>query len=117
MIIECDNREDFAYFWLKRVWYFHRFPMEVSKWIPDFSVERDSPIAPIWITLLGLPVHLYNDKALTSIVNLVGTPIRMDMKTRRRMNLSSVRLCVKLDVSRVHKNRVLIGFKCKAGTE
>lgn len=29
------------------------------KWTKDFDVKKESPLAPQWIFLPGLPMHLY----------------------------------------------------------
>lgn len=107
------------YIWLRQLWYFSRYPMRVFKWTPpQFAVTEDSAVIPVWFsTLLHLPVFLFNDEALASIANLVGKPIKMDMRRRRRSNLSAARLCVEVDVSKDRKDKIWIGFKDKNGIE
>ncbi|KAL0448788.1 UNVERIFIED_CONTAM: hypothetical protein Slati_1435200 [Sesamum latifolium] len=62
VLIRLNNEEDFSRLWLRGEWTFDNFHMRVFKWSPDFDPQTESPIAPVWIKLPGLPVHLFEKK-------------------------------------------------------
>ncbi|KAL0293313.1 UNVERIFIED_CONTAM: hypothetical protein Sradi_6943400 [Sesamum radiatum] len=64
VLIRLNNEEDFSRLWLRGEWTFDNFHMRVFKWSPDFDPHTESPIAPVWIKLPGLPVHLFEKNAL-----------------------------------------------------
>ncbi|GAA0182301.1 hypothetical protein LIER_30354 [Lithospermum erythrorhizon] len=78
LFIECALMEDFTRLWMRTVWFVKGSPMPMFKWTPDFSPDRESPLSPVWIHLNGLPFYLFNDEALYSIANSIGSPLRID---------------------------------------
>ncbi len=34
--------------------------MRIQAWTPDFTGEEETPVVPIWVSILGLPWHCYN---------------------------------------------------------
>ncbi|CAH9079913.1 unnamed protein product [Cuscuta europaea] len=82
------------------------YPMEPT----SFSIERDSPLAPVWISLDGLPVHLHDLRALNSIDKLLGKTIRIDAPTTNFSRPSTARICVELDTSLELPPKVRIGY-------
>ncbi|VFQ64978.1 unnamed protein product [Cuscuta campestris] len=74
--------------------------MNVCRWTCDFDPSIDSPLAPVWIGLEGLPLHLFEPNALFSIANLVGLPLQMDSATVNLTRPSVARVCVELDLTK-----------------
>ncbi|KAL0307594.1 UNVERIFIED_CONTAM: hypothetical protein Sangu_3020400 [Sesamum angustifolium] len=64
VLIRLSNEEDFSRIWLRGEWTFDSFHMRVFKWTPNFDPQIESPIAPVWIRLPALPVHLFEKNAL-----------------------------------------------------
>ncbi|CAH9083554.1 unnamed protein product [Cuscuta europaea] len=83
--------------------------MVVTRWTLSFSVERDSPLAPVWISLDGLSVHLHDLRALKSIGKLLGNPKRIDTPTANFSIPSTTRICVEMDISLDLPPKVWIG--------
>ncbi|CAH9094798.1 unnamed protein product [Cuscuta europaea] len=84
--------------------------MVVTRWTTSFSIERDSPLAPIWISLDGLPVHLHDLRAINSIAKLLGKTIRIDAHTANFSRPSTAWICVELDTSLELPPKVWIGY-------
>ncbi|KAI3447060.1 hypothetical protein Pfo_003725 [Paulownia fortunei] len=42
----------------------------IFKWSPEFEPNIESSIAPVWIQLPGLPIHLFDKRALRAFQNL-----------------------------------------------
>nr|XP_009777335.1 PREDICTED: stress response protein NST1-like [Nicotiana sylvestris] len=77
--------------------------MWLQKWTPDFRREEDSPIAPIWVLLLGLPFHCHMWYYIKQILSPVGVPLSMDLATdyRTRLGMAKVRVEVNLTKPRL----------------
>ncbi|CAH9085074.1 unnamed protein product [Cuscuta epithymum] len=74
--------------------------MRVTRWTPSFSGDRDSPFAPVWVKLDGLPIHLHDLRALSCIASLLGRPIRIDEPTATFSRPSTARICIEIDISK-----------------
>ncbi|KAL0430783.1 UNVERIFIED_CONTAM: hypothetical protein Sradi_0704300 [Sesamum radiatum] len=73
--------------------------MRVFKWSPDFDPQIESPIAPVWIKLLGLPVHLFEKNALFTFAAKIGKPLRMDELTADLSRPDLAHVCVEIDLT------------------
>ncbi|XP_019166795.1 PREDICTED: uncharacterized protein LOC109162580 [Ipomoea nil] len=94
-----DHETDFQRCWLRKSWSIKGSLMRVFKWTPDFRPEYESPIVPVWISLEGLTAHLHEKRAIYSIANLIGSPLKVDASTLSHNRPSTARVCVELDVS------------------
>ncbi|XP_031120233.1 uncharacterized protein LOC116023377 [Ipomoea triloba] len=99
VLINFDLEEDFQRCWLRKSWSIQGFFLHIFKWSPDFRPDVESPIVPVWIALEGLPPHLHVKRAIYSIANLIGTPLKVDNSTLLRNRPSTARVCVELNVS------------------
>ncbi|KAL0283500.1 UNVERIFIED_CONTAM: hypothetical protein Sradi_7225900 [Sesamum radiatum] len=99
VLIRLNNEEDFSRLWLRGAWTFDNFHMRVFKWSPDFDPHTESPIAPVWIKLPGLPVHLFEKNALFTFADKIGKPLRMDEPTADLSRPDLARVCVEIDLT------------------
>ncbi|KAL0288045.1 UNVERIFIED_CONTAM: hypothetical protein Sradi_7109000 [Sesamum radiatum] len=99
VLIRLNNEEDFSRLWLRGEWTFDNFHMRVFKWSPDFDPHTESPIAPVWIKLPGLPVHLFEKNALFTVAAKIGKPLRMDEPTADLSRPDLARVCVEIDLT------------------
>ncbi|KAL0400831.1 UNVERIFIED_CONTAM: hypothetical protein Slati_4113000 [Sesamum latifolium] len=83
--------------------------MRLFKWTPDFNPKIESPIAPVWIRLPELPVHLSQKKSLFGIASLVGLPLKLDEATADGFRPSMARICVELDLLKTRPESIWIG--------
>ncbi|KAL0287320.1 UNVERIFIED_CONTAM: putative ribonuclease H protein [Sesamum calycinum] len=98
VLIRLSNEEDFSRIWLRSEWTFDSFHMRVFKWTPNFDPQIESPIAPVWIRLPALPVHLFEKNALFTLATKIGKPLRMDEPTAD-LSRPVARVCVEIDVT------------------
>ncbi|GAA0163608.1 hypothetical protein LIER_39628 [Lithospermum erythrorhizon] len=91
--------------------------MRVFKWDSEFTPFKESPIAPLWIRIEGLSLYMFDEKALLSLANSIGKPIRVDPKNINRVNLSSARICVELDVSQPLVDSIWVRFEDEISKE
>ncbi|CAH9075821.1 unnamed protein product [Cuscuta europaea] len=73
--------------------------MKVTRWTPKFNPDIESPLAPVWVVLEGLPIHLHNLKALYYIGILLDRPLSIDAHIANFSRPSLARLCIELNVS------------------
>ena len=59
VLIRFGLEEDYLRYWLRGVWNFQGFIIRTFKWSPSFSVAIESPFAPVWVSLPGLPIHYF----------------------------------------------------------
>jgi len=100
ILINFDREEDFQRCWLRKSWSIQGSIMKIFKWTPDFRPDMESPIVPVWIALEGLPAHLQKKRAMYSIANLIGSPLKVDASTLAHNRPSVSRVCVDLNVSK-----------------
>ncbi|KAL0341722.1 UNVERIFIED_CONTAM: hypothetical protein Scaly_1834800 [Sesamum calycinum] len=96
-LITLSNESDFTKLWTRRIWHIHGFPMRIFKWCPTFTLEKESPVVPIWVCFPDLPAHLYHKNALFAIANMVGTLCKL-MIIQSISKLSKARICVEIDL-------------------
>ncbi|XP_019159873.1 PREDICTED: uncharacterized protein LOC109156471 [Ipomoea nil] len=99
ILINFDHEIDFQRCWLRKTWSIKGSLMRVFRWTPDFRPDVESPIIPVWLALEGLPAHLHDKRAIYSIANLVGNPLKVDTSTLVPNRPSVARVCVELNVS------------------
>lgn len=51
----------------KNTIWFNKYLMKVLKWDKDFTIQKESSLAPVWIRLPELPLPLFNKQALVEI--------------------------------------------------
>ncbi|KAL0294068.1 UNVERIFIED_CONTAM: hypothetical protein Sradi_6904100 [Sesamum radiatum] len=99
VLIRLDNEEDFSRLWLHGEWMFDNFHMREFKWSPNFDPQIESPIAPVWVQLSGLPVHLFEKNALFTFAAKIGKPLRMDEPTADMARPDLARVCMEIDLT------------------
>ncbi|KAL3502809.1 hypothetical protein ACH5RR_037258 [Cinchona calisaya] len=60
------------------------FRMTVLKWTPNFLVDVESSIVPLWVSFEHLPCYYYDKRTLLSIVRMIGKPLKLDVATISR---------------------------------
>ncbi|KAH6767718.1 hypothetical protein C2S52_018701 [Perilla frutescens var. hirtella] len=70
------------------IWFVNGCPMRVFKWTPGFNPSFETSIFAIWITLPGLPLHLFDHNALFKIGSIFGNPIQIENATANRTRVS-----------------------------
>lgn len=84
--------------------------MKVLKWTPNFSVNEEPPVAPVWVLLDQLSLFLYARRPLFSIGRLIGTLLKIDAATLSLSCPSVTRICVEIDLRNPLPNRIWIGL-------
>lgn len=109
ILIHFELEEDYLHCWLRSVWTLQGFVMRIFKWSPTFTVEAESPLALVWVSLSKLPIHLFNKGPLFSIARLIGELLKIDASTISLNRPSVKRFCVEVDVQQSLPERIWIG--------
>src|SRR4051812_26103252 len=72
--------------------------MRSFRWSPEFRLDAESSIVPVWISLPNLPLFLCNKNDLFSIGSLLGKPLTQDNATSEVSRPSVVRICAEIDL-------------------
>lgn len=115
MLIRLQKEEDFNRLWLRESWFLDGFPMRMFRWSPDFRLECESRIVPVWIALPNLPFFLFNKSGLFSIASLLGKLLTLDAPTADLARPNVDRICVEIDLLKKLPNRVKLD--CEASEE
>ena len=92
------------------VWYVAKVTMRIFKWSPYFSVDRESSLVPVWISLPRLPIIFFAKPALFRIASLVETPLRLDAATLMLKRLGVARMQVKIDILKPRPHHIWLGM-------
>ncbi|KAK9060842.1 hypothetical protein SSX86_018022 [Deinandra increscens subsp. villosa] len=66
-------------------WLFEDVPMVLDLWQPDSCLDKPDPaMVPIWISIIDLPLSLWNGGNISQIVSGIGRPIMLDKPTYER---------------------------------
>lgn len=69
------------------------------RWTKDFDLRKESPLAPQWIFLPGLPMHLYHRDCLQIFATRFGRYLGTDNATLNRSRATGARICVEVDLT------------------
>jgi len=98
VLIFLNDADDFAKIWLRREVFIDCLPMRLFKWSPSFDVKHEPSVAPIWVRISGLPIHLFDKRALFTIGGLIGDPLKIDEATSNLSRINYARVCIEIDL-------------------
>lgn len=85
-------------------------PMRLTRWSPDWSTRKESPLARVWVLFPGLPCHLFDPNSLQHLCRPVGKLLALDSATARRTRPSVARVKLELDLLKPLVDKIWIGF-------
>ncbi|XP_075494918.1 uncharacterized protein LOC142532527 [Primulina tabacum] len=110
LILTLACEEDYAFFWTKGIMHVGPLSIHFSKWTPEFNLQEESPIAPVWIRFSGLPLHLFSKKSLFALDKILGKPVKMDDHTTDSSRGAFARVCVEMNVFEPPVKEVWVGW-------
>ncbi|XP_042959294.1 uncharacterized protein LOC122294521 [Carya illinoinensis] len=99
VLIHMKNERDFVHGWAREGRTMEGLPFRLFKWTKDFDVQKESPLAPQWIFLPGLPMHLYRIDFLQIIATRFGRYLGTDNATLNHTRASGARIFVEVDLT------------------
>ncbi|XP_060210340.1 uncharacterized protein LOC132637239 [Lycium barbarum] len=109
VFLDFTNEEDFNNTWFRRSVDINGMQTWLQKWTPNFKLEEDLPIAPVWVLLPKLPIHLHNWLYLKQIASVIGTPLESDVATKNKTRPSMAKGRVELDLLKPLLESIWIG--------
>ena len=109
VLIRPSTEKDYARIFFRRTWFVQNSPMTISKWTMDFMINKESSIAPVWVSLSGLPLPLFEKKYLLKIGSLIGRPLQVDSATLTLKRPSVASLLIDVDAANPPVRRIWIG--------
>ncbi|KAH0669580.1 hypothetical protein KY289_024073 [Solanum tuberosum] len=111
--IDLDNEADHISVWTKQKMFIAGHPMKLQVWTPTFKPAEETPIVPIWITLLELPWHCYYMDILTPLLSPIGKALYLDSATMQKTRGSVAKVRVQIDITKERPQHVWLGFSEK----
>ncbi|XP_043725976.1 uncharacterized protein LOC122672581 [Telopea speciosissima] len=109
VLLRFANHSDYVKVWMKELLHIQGFLLQFMKWISNFESGWESPFAPIWIFLPGLPIEFYQGNFLLSIVGTIGRVLKVDSAIINCTRTVAVRVCVELDLRAPVPSKIWIG--------
>jgi hypothetical protein len=84
---------------LERLWTIDDNNLMLKRWRVSFDPAQDYfRLRHLWVLLPGLPLHIWNEKALMAIGNSLGRFISIDSKTNTGRDKRLARILVEIDI-------------------
>ncbi|TXG59223.1 hypothetical protein EZV62_013796 [Acer yangbiense] len=99
VLIHMKNERDFVHGWTREGRIMEGNSFRLFKWTKEFDVKKESTLAPQWIFLPGLPMHLYRMDFLQILVSHFGRYLGTDNATINRTRALGARICVEVDLT------------------
>lgn len=98
MLIHLQDEGDFNRIGLREVWFHDGFPMRIFRRSPNFCLDAEYFVILVCVSLLNLPLFLFNKQGLLSIDTILGKPLTLDASTAHLSCPSEAWLCVEIDM-------------------
>lgn len=92
-------------------------PMKIMKWTPDFRLEVETSIVPVWILILQLPWHLFRWDVVSKMGSAIGTAVAPDMATYSKSRGNVAKIKVEIDLLKPKLDELWLGFNTLDGKE
>ncbi|XP_042958005.1 uncharacterized protein LOC122293494 [Carya illinoinensis] len=98
VLLHLANEKDYLHAWAREGRYVAGCSFRLFNWTADFNVKKEPSIAPQWIYLPGLPLHLYRMDILQIFASRFGRFLGTDNATLYRTRATGARMCVEVDL-------------------
>ena len=115
VLIKCTTETDFKRRWTQGIGHLGRLSMRVFRWRRDFHVQKETSLAPVWVTLPALPIHYCDKHVLFSILSPAVKPLFLDAATSAGTRPGVARVCVKVDLVKPICSRVWVAVEGETG--
>lgn len=92
------NERDYVRGWAHEGRMMEGYTFRLFKWTKDFDAQKESSLAPQWIFLPKLPMHLYRVDCLQILATRFGRYLGTEDATINRTRATGARICVEVDL-------------------
>ncbi|KAM3306229.1 hypothetical protein P3S67_013099 [Capsicum chacoense] len=85
--------------------------MRMFKWPPDFDPNEEISLAPSWVLLPELPLHVFKWDYLKQILEQIGTPMKEDTATFYKTRPHMAEVGVEEDLMKPLPDSVFVGIE------
>ncbi|XP_057444266.1 uncharacterized protein LOC130736451 [Lotus japonicus] len=108
-MVKFDSEEDKNKVMGGGPWMIFDHYLAVSTWNADFIAPEARVTRTLaWIRIPGLNVVFYDENFLLSVAQVIGTPVKVDVKTLRGDRGRFARICVELDLTKPVIGRIMV---------
>ncbi|CAI9760128.1 unnamed protein product [Fraxinus pennsylvanica] len=106
VLFQLRNEIDYIHTWAREGRTMAGGNFRLFKWTRDFDLSSESPLAPQWIFLPKLPLHLYGMDCLKILASRFGRYLGTDQATLTRTRATGTMICVEVDL----RDTPILGF-------
>ncbi|CAN1228706.1 hypothetical protein LINPERPRIM_LOCUS3005 [Linum perenne] len=99
-LVRFSDEDDYKRAAFGGPWKIYDYYITVARWTPTFNEEEPIKSILTWVRLPRLPIHYFNELAVTRIGNHIGRTVRLDMATAEGARARYARVCVEVDISK-----------------
>ncbi|KAK3188863.1 hypothetical protein Dsin_028424 [Dipteronia sinensis] len=111
VLLHLANKKDYIHAWAREGKVVVGCQFRLFNWFANFDVNKEPSIAPQWIFLPDLPLHLYRLDCLQSFATRFGRFLGTDNATLYRTKATGARMCVEVNL----QDEVVKGFPLVVG--
>ncbi|CAN1145751.1 hypothetical protein LINPERHAP2_LOCUS14862 [Linum perenne] len=99
-LVRFEHPKDYQCAAFRGPWKIYDYYISVGLWTPEFNKEEPLKTILTWVRLPKLPIHFFNQLAVTRIGNCIGKTVRLDLATSEGARAKYARVCVEVDLSK-----------------
>ncbi|CAN1168909.1 hypothetical protein LINPERHAP2_LOCUS28103 [Linum perenne] len=99
-LVRFEHSDDYQRAAFRGPWKIYDYYISVGLWTPEFNEEEPLKTILTWVRLPKLPIHFFNQVAVTRIGNCIGKTVRLDLATSEGARARYARVCVEVDLSK-----------------
>ncbi|KAF5450314.1 hypothetical protein F2P56_030677 [Juglans regia] len=99
VLVKMQTERDFMHAWARKGRLIAGSVFRLFRWTKDFDLWKESTLAPQWIFLPGLPLHMYRADFLQILATRFGRFLGIDNATLHRTRVSGAQMCVEIDMT------------------
>ncbi|CAN1218810.1 hypothetical protein LINPERPRIM_LOCUS1435 [Linum perenne] len=99
-LVRFANPDDYHHAAFNGPWKIYDYYFSVGRWTPEFNEEEPIRTVLTWVRLPKLPIHFFNQLAITRIGNCIGRTVKLDLATAEGARARYARVCVEVDLSK-----------------
>ncbi|CAN1726174.1 hypothetical protein LINPERHAP1_LOCUS397 [Linum perenne] len=99
-LVRFSDPDDYQRAAFKGPWKIYDYYISVACWTPQFNEEEPLQKILTWVRLPRLPIHFFNELAVTRIGNHIGRTVRLDLATSEGARARYARVCIEVDISK-----------------
>ncbi|CAN0880876.1 hypothetical protein LINGRAHAP2_LOCUS13898 [Linum grandiflorum] len=99
-IVRFSDPADYHLAAFRGPWKIYDYYITVARWSPDFDETALISKILTWVRLPKLPIHYFNNVAVSRIGDYIGRTVRLDLATEEGARGRFARVCVEIDLSK-----------------